>query len=103
MIDWLKSLSPDFVAIAAAFLGAFAKLAHDISEGQPFVLVRALARLVVSAFAALLFYQLAVAMHVGPNWNALICGVGSFMGIEAINLVQAWVIRKIVTPRARRD
>ena len=99
---WIKNIPAEIVAMILIVLGAFAKIAHEVQQGHPFVWQRAIAGMFVSIFSGPVFFYSSQALGFSEPWCVIAAGIGSFAGISAINLIQSVVYDKMGMPRDKR-
>lgn len=89
---------PEILYVSIAAVGGVARYLNlYLMEGQ-FAWKHFIAHILVSAFSGFMFYQFAVEILGLPNGAmALVSGMGGWMGVEALKMVEIMMKRKLKT------
>lgn len=93
-MDLLHKIPTELIYVVMAAVGGIARyLQSYLSEGE-FAWHHLLAHTFVSAFSGYMFYQFAFnILHLGQGSLPVVAGLGGWMGVEALKLLET-LIRK---------
>lgn len=95
-MDWLPKIPTEVLYVVVAAIGGMARyLQHYLNEGQ-FSFRHLMAHLFISAFSGYMFYHCATDILGLPETTiAIFAGIGGWMGVEALKMVETVIKRKV--------
>lgn len=96
VMEWLHKIPTEVAYVAIAAFGGIARyLQFYLNEGA-FAWQHFIAHTLVSSFSGYMFYQFAVnILDFGPNTIPIMAGLGGWMGVEALKMLEAFVKKKL--------
>lgn len=95
-MEWFQKIPTEVIYVAVAAVGGTARyLQHYLNEGT-FTWQHFIAHIFVSSFSGYMFYSFAVnILHLPTATMAIFAGIGGWMGVEALKMIETMIRKKI--------
>ncbi len=93
--QWLELSTNLGPTLLVAVAGGLARYMNDLLNGKSFSVSALGANLIISGFCGFMFVQFAANWQMGDRFQAIAAGMGGFMGVEGVRLLQIIILRRL--------